>query len=116
MYAEDSSNEMEVGEVCVYVGHEVSAYTKMTPRVVYQVVSKDDDVGTVTWCRHRYGLRATFDIAGHEDASVVRHVIGTRFLRRLDLVGLGLLRMQLDDFIRRHAVKLAGERGYDGTC
>lgn len=99
--------ELSIGDACVYVGQEVSAYTNMHPRVIYQVASKDDEVGTCTWCRHRYGLEVLFDIAGHETEGTVRHVIGTRFLKRLDLVDLGLLRMRLDDFIRRHAVNLA---------
>ncbi len=107
MNVEDDANELQVGDVCVYVGQEPSAYTRLMPRVAYQVVSKDDEVGMMTWRKHRYGLRAMFDIAGHEDASVVRYTLSERFLRRVDLVELGLLRMQLDDFIRRHAVQLS---------
>lgn len=108
MYVEDASNCMEVGNICVYVGQETSAYTGLVPRVVYRVISRDNEVGTATWCRYRYGLQPVFDIAGREGVGSLHYcVIGTRFLKKLGLIELCLLRMQLDDFIMQHAVDLS---------
>jgi len=104
-YDHDDGEELFVGDICIYMGEEVNAYTRMAPRLVYRVVSKEPNTGTAQWCRFSYGLQVAFDIAGHDDPGNTYMNLGARLLKRLDLVGLGLLRMELDRFISAQVVK-----------
>lgn len=94
--------ELSVGDVCLFVGDE--KYSSLHRRIIYQVVAKEDAPGS-SYSHHSYRYRVAFDFENPTGSSTdITSALGTRGIKKLDLIDLGTLRLHYDNFLRWWAV------------
>jgi len=101
---------LDVGDLVTYYGeaHEkdspysqdtIKAENILVRRIVYRVVKREVAPAT-SYSKWRYTFQVAFDplMPGERSKQVVQ--IGSRWLKKLTLVDLGMLRMNYDNFIK----------------
>jgi hypothetical protein len=100
--------ELTLWDLCMFVGDEKISVLK--PRIVYQVVERTAEVSP-TYSSVRYRYRVAFDPENPTGTSADTTISfsGTRNMKKLTLLDLGILRLSLDTFIREYAKHLGAE-------
>jgi len=92
--------ELSLGELIVWTG-KPTEYSQFFRRVIYEVVGKEC-VKDASWATHVYKLRPAYDIENPTGTDMTTFTyMGTRELKRLTLVDVGIMRLAFDNFIKQ---------------
>jgi hypothetical protein len=85
----------------------VTEYATLHRRVVYQVVGKENTNPVTSFATHRYMFRVAFDFENPMGTNLdAVAYMGTRDLKRIELLDLGTIRLHFDNFLREWALKM----------
>jgi len=103
--------DLNVGDLCVYIGNIDFDFCSLSPRVIYRVTNKEPSGNDGTFLsRWRFTFEAAFDMfpdshcnENWRGTQLTKN--GSRNVRKLTLLDLGRLRQEFDGFLSAWARK-----------